>query len=145
MRPVDQQEHRRHGTITILAPRYSSPFCTAPPLLEAWEEYEEDPSTATILSSGDTASPSTDTVYEVDLEDPLVQVPVEITTAGAYALFVEHGSGEVSVVVTSPLGVVLTAGASEGVDEEEDDESSGATSSQWGSAIVASVIVSLCR
>lgn len=112
----------------------------------AWEEYEEDPSTATTLSSGDTASPSNATVYEVILEDPLVQIPVEITTAGAYALFVEHGSGEVSVVVTSPLGVVLSAGASEGeVEEEEDDESSGATSTQWGSAIAASVIVSLCR
>ena len=87
-------------------------------------------------------------MYEVSLGDPLVQVLLNITYDGSYALLVEHGSNEVSVVVTSARGVVLTAGAEEGVeedDEEEEDESSPATGSQWGNAIVASFIVSICR
>ena len=128
----------------------------------------------TVLAAGETASPSGSTVYEVALEEPLIQVPVNIISEDAYALFVEHGSDEVSVVVTSPMGIVLTAGAEEGGhdeeehdheeeeggheddedhedhedhegEEEDEDDSSPATATQWGYAIAASVVVSLCR
>ena len=108
-------------------------------------------------------------MYEVALEDSLAQVLVIIDTERAYALFVEHGSDEVSVFVTSPSGVVVTAGAVEGGEEEdhdheeegdhedhdedhhvdhgnEDEEGvSPATAAQWGNAIVASLVISLCR
>ena len=86
-------------------------------------------------------------MYRVSLEEPLVQVLLNITYDGSYALLVEHGSKEVSVVITSARGVVLTAGAEEGVEEDdgEENESSPATGSQWGNAIVASFIVSISR
>jgi len=91
-------------------------------------------------------------VYEVVLEDSVVQVTVEIANDGAYALFIEHGSDEVIAVVTSSSGDVLTAGATEGGDDhddhddhEDEEDSSPATAAQWGEAIGASVIVSLCR
>lgn len=84
-------------------------------------------------------------MYEAALEDPLIQVLLNIETAGAYALLVEHGSDEMLVVVTSPIGAVLEAGAEEGVDEEDDDDDSAATGEQWVNALVASVVVSLCR
>ena len=87
-------------------------------------------------------------MYAVSLEEPRVQVLLNITSKGSYALLVEHGSEEVSVVVTSAKGVVLTAVAEEGVEEdeeEEEDKSSPATGRQWGTAILASVIVSICR
>ena len=86
-------------------------------------------------------------MYGVSLEEPLVQVLLNITYDGSYALLVEHGSEEVSEVVTSARDVVLTAGVEQGVeeDDEEEDESSPATGSQWGNAIVAFFIVSICR
>ena len=145
--------------LTFLTPRHSAPSA---PLQAAWEAFHEGTANPTALFAGDTASPSDTTVYEIVLDEPLVQVPVEIATDGAYALLIEHGSGEVSVVVTSPSGVVLTAGAAEGVEEHEDHDdhddehtdhdededegdSSGATAAQWGNAISATVVVSLCR
>ena len=103
-------------------------------------------------------------MYEVALEDSVAQVLVTVDTERAYALFVEHESDEVSVVVTSPSGVVLTAGAVEGGEEEGHDheeegdhedhvdhgnedgeEVSPATAAQWGNAIAASLVISLCR
>ncbi|CAN0447449.1 unnamed protein product [Ascophyllum nodosum] len=122
---------------------------------------------ATVLAAGEAASPSVSTVYEAALEDSLAQGLVTIDTERPYALFVEHESDEVFVVVTSPSGVVLTAGAVEGGEEEdhdheeegdhedhdkdhvdhsnEDEEGvSPATAAQWGNAIAASLVISLC-
>ena len=123
---------------------------------------------ATVLAAGEAASPSVSTVYEAALEDSLAQGLVTIDTERPYALFVEHESDEVFVVLTSPSGVVLTAGAVEGGEEEdhdheeegdhedhdkdhvdhsnEDEEGvSPATAAQWGNAIAASLVISLCR
>lgn len=103
-----------------------------------------------VLETGDLAIPSESVVYVAALEDPLIQIQLTIETVGAYALLVEHGSDEMLVVVTSSIGAVLEAGAEEGVDEDDeedddDDDSSAATGEQWMNALVASVVVSLCR
>ena len=79
-------------------------------------------------------------------------VPVNLTNAGAYVLFLEHDDpDEVEVVVTSPSGAVLAAVVEEGEEEhdhEEDvdeDSTPAATGKQWINALVASTIVSACR
>ncbi|CAN0339026.1 unnamed protein product, partial [Ascophyllum nodosum] len=104
----------------------------------AWEAFHEGIANATVLATGEAASPSVSTVYEVALEDSLAQVLVIIDTERAYALFVEHGSDE--------------EGDHEDHDEDhhvdhgnEDEEGvSPATAAQWGNAIVASLVISLC-
>ncbi|CAN0132293.1 unnamed protein product, partial [Ectocarpus sp. 13 AM-2016] len=121
----------------------------------AWDEYTSGAEDATVLASGESATPSADVVYEVTLEDPLLLVTVEITAAGAYAVFLEHGSDEVGTALVSPSGDVLVAGAEEGGDEDEDeeeeeeeeeeeDETGTATAGKWGNALVASLVVSAC-
>lgn len=91
-------------------------------------------------------------VYQIALEDPLVVVNVDVTTAGPNAFFLEHGTGEITTAVASPSGAVLLAAAEEGAAEEEEgeededeDETSAASGSQWAQALVASFIISLCR
>lgn len=84
-------------------------------------------------------------VYQVALEDPLVLVQVEVTIAGAYAVFLEHGAEEVGTVLASPSGVVLVAAAEEGGDENEDEESGSASGTQWVNGLAASFVVSACR
>ena len=130
-----------------------------------WDAYQKGSAQATFLGAGEAASSSGSTVYKIVLEEPLVLVPLDVTVEGAYALFFKHDLGEVPVVVTSPSGIVLTASVLQGGDEEVngdhdheaedhedhsgedegDDESSSATAAQWANAVVASVIVSLCR
>ena len=131
--------------VTKTSDQTRQPFLPFP--RSAWEAYLEGEIKPIILVDDGVASPSESTVYRVSLEEPLVQVLLNITYDGSYALLVEHGSEEVSVVVTSARGVVLTAGVEEGVEEDdaEENESSPATGSQWGNAIVASFIVSICR
>lgn len=101
--------------------------------------------------------PSAAMVYEIALEGSLVMVPVNITTAGAHALFLEYGGDQVETNFVSPSGVVLVAAAEEAADEVEEEEEeeqegegeedggSSATVSQWANAIAASVIISVCR
>lgn len=126
------------------SPFHPLPYFTKNP---AWEAYLDGTHDDIVtLETGDSATPSSSTVYEVALEDPLIQVLLTIETVGAYAVLVEHGSEEMLVVVTSPTGAVLEAGAEEGKDEEEDeDDTSVATGQQWVNALVASIVVSLCR
>lgn len=112
----------------------------------AWDAYldGEEP---TVLSLGESSTPSADVVYQITLQDPLVMVPVEVTDAGAYAVFLEHGHDEVSTALASPSGVVLVAAVEEEAEEEEGEEEDfgSATASKWANAIVASLIVSACR
>lgn len=107
-----------------------------------------------MLVSGGSATPSTAVVYQIALEDPLVVINVDITEAGAYALFLEHGADEVPVAFVSASGTVLVAGAEEGGDadeeaeeeeEEDSDEDDAASGTQWANALIASLVVSACR
>lgn len=81
-----------------------------------------------------------------------------ISLEGAYTLLVSHGVDEVPQAVISPEGVTLVAAATESAEEheddeehddhdedEEDDDDDGATTQQWIEALVASLIVSMCR
>ena len=102
------------------------------------------------MAAGETIVPSSTTVYQISLEDAaFALVPVDVAAAGAYALFVEHGSGEVETGLASPEGVVLTAAASEGEDHEDEDEDEdafwSATGSIWANAIAAAFAVSAAR
>ncbi|CAN0283619.1 unnamed protein product [Ectocarpus sp. 6 AP-2014] len=99
----------------------------------AWDDYTSGAEDATVLASGESATPSADVVYQVTLEDPLVLVPVDVTAAGAYAVFLEHGSDE-------------EGGDDDGdeEEEEEEDETGTATAGKWGNALVASLVVSAC-
>ncbi|CAM9246506.1 unnamed protein product [Ectocarpus sp. 12 AP-2014] len=111
----------------------------------AWDAYTSGAEDATVLAPGEPATPSTVVVYQVALEDPLVLVQVEVTIAGAYAVFLEHGAEEVGTVLASPSGVVLVAAAEEGGDENGDEEESGSASgTQWVNGLVASFVVSAC-
>lgn len=71
-------------------------------------------------------------------------VPVEVVAPGAYAFFLEHGTGEVSTALVSSAGVVVDASAEEAGEEEEEEEGD-ATGSKWAQGIVASLVVSFCR
>ncbi|CAN0484290.1 unnamed protein product [Ectocarpus sp. 12 AP-2014] len=114
----------------------------------AWDAYI-DSGEATVLTNGTSATPSAGVVYLTTLTDPLMMVPVDVVDAGAYALLFEHSSDEVGTALVSESGDVLV-GTSEEVDEEEEeeeeeeDDSEPATASQWGNAILATVLVSLC-
>lgn len=110
---------------------------------------EEEP---TVLASGEAVVPSAAVVYQIALEEPLVLVPVNVTAAGAYAVFKEHGGDEVTTALVSPTDVVLTAAVEEGgeeeeamEEEEEEDVKLTASGSQWGYALLASILVSACR
>lgn len=87
-------------------------------------------------------------------------INVVIVESGAYALFFEHGAEEIIPALTSASGVVIAAGAEEGeeeitgehegvYEEEEVDEEGGnrepATGKQWANALMASLVISLCR
>ncbi|CAM9503065.1 unnamed protein product, partial [Ectocarpus fasciculatus] len=109
----------------------------------AWYEYTSGAEDATVLAPGEGATPSVLVVYQVALEDPLVLVQVEVTTAGSYAVFLEHGAEEVGTVFTSPSGVVLVAVA-EDVWDEDEEESGSASGTQWVNGLVASFVVSAC-
>ncbi|CAM9304344.1 unnamed protein product [Ectocarpus sp. 13 AM-2016] len=106
---------------------------------------EED---ATVLASGETAIPDATVVYQTTLDESIVVVPAEVTDAGAYALLLEHGGGEVSTALISPFGAAVAASVSEGMDEDEDEdedeeeEEEGDTVSgaKWAQAIVATCI-----
>lgn len=92
------------------------------------------------------ATPSSAVVYQVALEEPVVLVPVNVTTAGAHAVFLEHGSSEIGTAMVSPEGFTLIAGAEEGgEDDDEDEESSSADGTAWVNAMVATTIVSAVR
>lgn len=119
----------------------------------AWDAYIAG-GEPTALAAGDAAVPDAGVVYQIALQDPLVVVNVDVTaaTAGANAFFLEHGAAEITTALANPAGAVLAAGAQEGAvaedadgEEEEEDESRTATGSQWGNALAASFIVSLCR
>ena len=114
----------------------------------AWDAFL-DGGEATVLASGEAAVPDSSVVYEIALEDPLVVVNVDVATAGANAIFLQHGPAEIRTALASPAGAVYVAGAEEGAvqeDEEEDeDETTTASGSQWANALIASFIVSLCR
>lgn len=94
-------------------------------------------------------------VYQIALHEPLVLVPVDVAAAGAYAIFLERGTGEVTTALASTTGAVLVAGAEEGAAAGEDGgEGDGhehengpatATGSQWANALGASLVVSACR
>ncbi|CAM9201633.1 unnamed protein product [Hapterophycus canaliculatus] len=99
----------------------------------AWDAYTSGAEEPTVLASGESAAPSADVVYQITLEDPLVLVPVNVTAAGAHAVFLEHGGDEVGTALE---------GAEE--EEEEDDENETATASQWANGIAASLLVSAC-
>ncbi|CAM9362596.1 unnamed protein product [Scytosiphon promiscuus] len=120
----------------------------------AWDAYTSGAEEPTILTSGVAVTPSADVVYQIALEDPLVLVPVNITIAGAHAVFLEHGSDEVGTALVSPDGDVLVAAAEEGTEEEEeeeeededeeDEDNESASASQWANGIAASLVVSAC-
>ncbi|CAM9839785.1 unnamed protein product [Scytosiphon promiscuus] len=76
----------------------------------AWDAYISGEELPTVLASGESAVPSAAVVYQIDLLDPLVLVPVDVTDAGAHAVFLEHGTDEVVTAFVSPEGVVLTSG-----------------------------------
>ncbi|CAM9236189.1 unnamed protein product [Ectocarpus sp. 12 AP-2014] len=101
----------------------------------AWDEYTSGAEDVTVLASGESATPSADVVYQVTLEDPLVLVPVEVTAAGAYAVFLEHGSDEEGGDEDEE---------EEEEEEEEEDETGTATAGKWVNALVASLVVSAC-
>ncbi|CBN78257.1 conserved unknown protein [Ectocarpus siliculosus] len=77
-----------------------------------------------------------------------MMIPVDVVDTGAYALLFEHGSDEVGTALVSESGDVLVGTSEEGDEEEEEEEeeedSESATAAQWGNAILATVIVSLC-
>lgn len=111
----------------------------------AWNAYVNG-AEPTVLSSGEASTPSADVVYQITLEDPLVVVPVEVVSPGAYAFLLENGAGEVSTALVSSSGVVVDASAEEREEEDGGDEEGGdATGSKWVQGIVASLVVSLCR
>ncbi|CAM9583299.1 unnamed protein product, partial [Hapterophycus canaliculatus] len=115
----------------------------------AWDAYTSGAEEPIVLASGESATPSANVVYQIALQDPLVLVPVNVTAAGAHAVFLEHGGDEVGTALVSPAGVVLVAAVEEGAEEEEgkeeeDDENETATASQWANGIAASLIVSAC-
>lgn len=108
---------------------------------------EED---ATVLASGETVIPDATVVYQTTLDVPIVVLPAEVTDAGAYALLLEHGGGEVSTALISPSGTAVAASVSEGIDEEEDEheeEEEGDTVSgaKWAQAILATCIACFTR
>lgn len=81
-------------------------------------------------------------------------VPIDVAVAGAYAIFLEHGTGEVTTALASPSGVFLVAAVEEeaaGLEEGEEDEheyedgTATATGLQWANALGASLVVSACR
>ena len=123
----------------------------------AWESFANGDEEPTVLATGELATPSETDVYQIALEDPLVLVQVELSEAGALALFLEHGMDEVEVVLTSPSGAVLPAAAEEGGEEaedehdshdegeDEDEDTSPATGTQWANALIAALVVSACR
>lgn len=107
----------------------------------------EDP---TVLASGETAVPDSTVVYQTTLDEPIVVVPAEVADAGAYALLLEHGGGEVSTALISSSGTELTAAVEEGTGEEEDEhedeeESDNVSGSKWAQAIVATCIACFTR
>ncbi|CAN0435516.1 unnamed protein product, partial [Laminaria digitata] len=63
--------------------------------------------------------------------------------AGAYTLLVSHGVDEVPQAVVSPSGEALVPVATESVDEHG-DENESVTGRQWGEALTASFLVSMC-
>lgn len=102
------------------------------------------------MAAGEAIVPSATTVYQISLDNAaFALVPVDVAAAGAYALFVEHGSGEVETGLASPEGAVLTAAASQGGDEEEEEEDEdafgSASGSVWANAIAAAFVVSAAR
>lgn len=115
----------------------------------AWHAYADGDEEPTVLASGESITPSSTAVYQIALDGTFVLVPVEVADPGAYALFVEHGTGEVETGLASPSGIVLTAAASEGGEDEEEEEEEGsfgsATGSIWANAIAASFAVSAAR
>lgn len=124
-----------------------------PPPPTAWDAYLAG-AEATVLAPGEAAVPDASVVYEIALEDPLMVVNVDITTAtaGPNAFFLQHGTDEITTALASPTGAVYLAAAEEGAaeDEEEDsddheDETTSASGSQWVNALIASFAVSLCR
>lgn len=85
-------------------------------------------------------------MYQIALGGLLVLVPVDVAAAGAHAVFLEHGAGEVGTALVSPSDVVLVAAAQqEDAEEEEEEGREAATVSHWANALVASLIVSMCR
>eukprot|EP00903_Cladosiphon_okamuranus_P011545 g10869.t1 len=107
---------------------------------DPWHEYKDSHEAPTVVAAGEGIVPSATTVYQIALEGtPFALVPVDVTTAGAYALFLEHGEVETGLV--SPEGVVLTAAFSEGADDDEEEESNMA-SGLTGIILVVSKYVS---
>lgn len=88
-------------------------------------------------------------VYDVDLSWSPAQFDVEIAAGGPYAVFVEHGPSELTTSVATAAGDAVEPVLEEEVDNHDDeisdDGGKGATSRQWGNAIAASFLVSLCR
>ncbi|CAM9369523.1 unnamed protein product [Ectocarpus sp. 12 AP-2014] len=110
----------------------------------AWDAFMDGEEDATVLASGESVIPDATIVYQTTLDESIVVVPAEVTDAGAYALLLEHGGGEVSTALISPSGTAVAASVSEGMDEEEDEheEEEGDTVSgaKWAQAIVATCI-----
>lgn len=116
------------------------------PVATAWELFDSGTGDSMSLTAGDSATPSDTVVYQAALDGYLVIIPVEVADVGAYAVFVEHGTEEVTVALVSAAGAVLVAGAEERIDEDHEDETDGpATARQWANALVASFITSVCR
>lgn len=155
-----------------------SPLFRSPSPL-AWEGLFDGSETPVSLPDGSSAIPSRSVVYTAPLIESaassssstattetsgsVVEVPLAVPAAGAYALLLNHG--EVPAVVVSPAGQALTPVVSEEAghghghehdddhdhgDEDEGDGSGGGSSGaasarQWANALAASFLISLCR
>ncbi|CAN0433101.1 unnamed protein product, partial [Laminaria digitata] len=103
----------------------------------AWESFASGAQEPTILSAGEPATPSETDVYQIALEDPLLLVLVELSDAGAFALFLEHDTDEEDHHDEDEH-------EEEHEDEDEDEDTSPATGAQWANALVAATVVSVC-
>lgn len=120
---------------------------------------------STELHDGEAADPSATVVYQAHLESVPTVVSINIVDEGAYALLFEKGDEEAMFVLSSSDGSDIEAaaeshGEEHGEDEhghdehddhddhedhEDEEEEYEVTSTIWGYAIAASIVVSLCR
>ena len=135
---------QKQADLLLAAP----PVCFVPPST-AWDAFVSG-AEPNVLASGEAAVPDAAVVYQIALRDPLVLVPVDVATASVYAVFLEHGTGELTTALASPSGVILVAAAEEGAagEEEEDEherEDDSTTATHWAHALGATFAISACR